>query len=164
MTARAPKYMSAGEVYEGLDKLEGEAHLCAMVQWRAGLRISEALALRRLDVDLTRNMLTVVAGKNGKTRTVPIHKELAQAFRSVKRPPRSGRYFKGHRSTMFRRYAAAGIKGTHSLRHSFSRHLMAEGIALNTIQLWLGHSHLRTTTDTYLPLVAADPAQMDRVA
>jgi integrase len=38
-----------------------------------GLRIAEALALTRADVDLTGGMLTVRAGKRGRTRLVPLH-------------------------------------------------------------------------------------------
>jgi integrase/recombinase XerD len=38
-----------------------------------GLRISEALALARQDVDLTEGLVTVRAGKAGKTRLVPLH-------------------------------------------------------------------------------------------
>lgn len=38
-----------------------------------GLRISEALALTGADVDLTNGMLTVRAGKRGRTRLVPLH-------------------------------------------------------------------------------------------
>jgi integrase/recombinase XerD len=38
-----------------------------------GLRISEALALSRDDVDLVHGVLTVRAGKNGRTRLVPLH-------------------------------------------------------------------------------------------
>lgn len=38
-----------------------------------GLRIAEALALTRADVDLTGGMLTVRAGKRGRARLVPLH-------------------------------------------------------------------------------------------
>ena len=38
-----------------------------------GLRISEALALTCVDVDLTDGVLTVRAGKRGRTRLVPLH-------------------------------------------------------------------------------------------
>ena len=38
-----------------------------------GLRISEALALTCGDVDLHRGVLTVRAGKRGRTRLVPLH-------------------------------------------------------------------------------------------
>jgi integrase len=40
---------------------------------REGLRISEALALSCADVDLAGGILTVRAGKRGRTRLVPLH-------------------------------------------------------------------------------------------
>ena len=44
-----------------------------------GLRISEALALACGDVDLAGGVLTVRAGKRGRTRLVPLHPSAAAA-------------------------------------------------------------------------------------
>ncbi len=46
-----------------------------------GLRISEALALSRADVDLVHGVLTVRAGKGGRTRLVPLHPSALQPLR-----------------------------------------------------------------------------------
>jgi integrase len=46
-----------------------------------GLRISEALALSRDDVDLARGVLTVRAGKGGRTRLVPLHPSALEPLR-----------------------------------------------------------------------------------
>jgi integrase len=46
-----------------------------------GLRISEALALTHADVDLTDGMLTVRAGKRGRTRLVPLHPSALRPLR-----------------------------------------------------------------------------------
>ena len=47
---------------------------------------------------------------------------------------------------------AAGKRiGTHTLRHSFARHMVANGIPLNQLQVWLGHESL-VTTQVYLKL------------
>jgi integrase len=46
-----------------------------------GLRISEALALRNEDVDLTRGMLTIHQTKFAKSRQVPMHRSAIQALR-----------------------------------------------------------------------------------
>ena len=46
-----------------------------------GLRISEALALSCEDVDLTHGVLTVRAGKGGKTRLVPLHPSALEPLR-----------------------------------------------------------------------------------
>lgn len=47
-----------------------------------GLRISEALALSRRDVDVDASLITVVAGKFHRSRLVPLHPTAAQALRT----------------------------------------------------------------------------------
>ncbi|MFM0101198.1 tyrosine-type recombinase/integrase [Paraburkholderia nemoris] len=47
-----------------------------------GLRISEALALRRLDVDLERGLLTIRQSKFRKSRLVPLHPTTTEALRA----------------------------------------------------------------------------------
>lgn len=56
-----------------------------------GLRISETLALRDEDVDLTRGMLTIHQTKFGKSRQVPLHPSTIKALRRY----RSGRDLSG---------------------------------------------------------------------
>ena len=42
--------------------------------------------------------------------------------------------------------------GTHTLRHSYARHLLLNGIPINYLSSWLGHSSIQTTP-IYLELV-----------
>ena len=56
-----------------------------------GLRISEALALTCGDVDLAEGMLTVRAGKRGRTRLVPLHPSALAPLRDYA-PDRARRY------------------------------------------------------------------------
>lgn len=51
----------------------------------AGLRISEAIALDRQDVDLGGGILTIRRTKFGKTRLVPVHRSTTQALRRYAR-------------------------------------------------------------------------------
>ena len=41
---------------------------------------------------------------------------------------------------------------THTLRHSYARHLLINGIPINYLSRWLGHSSIQTTL-IYLELV-----------
>ncbi len=87
-----------------------------------GLRISEALALAREDIDLTERMLIVRAGKAGKSRLVPLHPSALgplgayAAHRDhVDGSPNSGAFFRTDRDEQLT-YAA--VRGTFKrLRH-----------------------------------------------
>ena len=39
----------------------------------------------------------------------------------------------------------AGEVGTHTLRHSYARHLLMHGVPINYLSRWLGHSSIQTT-------------------
>ena len=42
--------------------------------------------------------------------------------------------------------------GTHTLRHSYARHYLLNGVPINHLSRWLGHSSIQTTL-IYLELV-----------
>ena len=149
-----------------------------LIQWRAGLRISEALALeaRDLQLDTDRPTLRVRRGKGERTRVVPVHPELEAALRlrldyggldshvtQTSRLIGVGRQQGTRWVTEARRRAVdagaldAGRHVTsHTLRHSYARHLLAHGIPLNVLSRWLGHRSIDTTL-VYLELLP-DPA------
>ena len=52
--------------------------------------------------------------------------------------------------------------GTHTLRHSYARHLLMNGIQINYLSRWLGHSSIQTTL-IYLELVPDQSGSLDRV-
>jgi integrase/recombinase XerC len=128
----------------------------------AGLRISEALAIRRGDAPAAGEALRIV-GKGGKERIVPILPVAAKAIDDYLRlcpmtlKP-AGPLFVGARGgplnprivqrAMARLRGALGLPETatpHALRHSFATHLLANGGDLRTIQELLGHASLSTT-------------------
>ena len=53
--------------------------------------------------------------------------------------------------------------GVHTLGHSAARHWLSEGIEINRVQLWLGHSDLRTTL-IYLALTPDSAVEMQGVS
>ena len=130
----------------------------------SGLRISEALSLKRRDVPLPgAGDVLVVTGKGNKTRMVPVlQKVLALINEYVTMCPHplpaEGPIFVGARGgplspriiqlTMERLRGALGLPDSatpHALRHSFATHLLSRGGDLRAIQELLGHASLSTT-------------------
>ena len=82
---RIPEYLEADEVNAIIRAAPNpKAKLLMLEQWRAGLRVSEALDLevRDLSLDTATPTLRVRSGKGGKTRLVPVHPELHRALDS----------------------------------------------------------------------------------
>ena len=49
--------------------------------------------------------------------------------------------------------------GNDTLRHSFAKHMVANGVPLNQLQAWLGHESL-ATTEVYLRLASDTGGRM----
>lgn len=129
----------------------------------AGLRISEALSLRRGDVPRSSRETLVILGKGGKVRQVPVLPQIVSAIEDylVQCPwkmPVDGPLFVGAKggplSPRIIQLAMESLRGAlglpetatpHALRHSFATHLLARGGDLRTIQELLGHASLSTT-------------------
>ncbi|MGL3105460.1 MULTISPECIES: tyrosine recombinase XerC [unclassified Bradyrhizobium] len=130
----------------------------------SGLRISEALGLKRREVPRPgEGDVLVVTGKGNKTRMVPVLQnvlELVQEYVAMcPYPlPAEGPIFVGARGgplspriiqlAMERLRGALGLPDSatpHALRHSFATHLLSRGGDLRAIQELLGHSSLSTT-------------------
>ena len=130
----------------------------------SGLRISEALGLKRRDVPRPgEGDVLVITGKGNKTRMVPVLQNVlalvADYVALCPHPlPPEGPIFVGARGgplspriiqlAMERLRGALGLPDSatpHALRHSFATHLLSRGGDLRAIQELLGHSSLSTT-------------------
>ena len=126
-----------------------------------GLRISEALGLKRADVGA--GDAVTVTGKGRKQRMVPLIPQVQKLiaayvalcpydlpdqeplFVGAKGGPLAARVVQ---LAMARARGALGLPETatpHALRHSFATHLLARGGDLRAIQELLGHASLATT-------------------
>ena len=80
-----PEYLETHEV-DALIRAapNSRAALLFLIQWRAGLRVSEALALEVRDLPLDSGLpkIHVRRGKGAKPRIVPVHPELHSALSS----------------------------------------------------------------------------------
>jgi integrase/recombinase XerC len=130
----------------------------------AGLRISEALSLKRGDVPLG-EALTIL-GKGRKERMVPVLPLLRDAvddyaakipfggapsaplFLSRRGKPMSAREAQGLMQRLRGRLGLSERATPHALRHSFATHLLQGGGDLRSVQELLGHASL-STTQTY---------------
>lgn len=130
----------------------------------SGLRISEALGLKRRDVPLPgAGDVLIVTGKGNKTRMVPVLQNVLSLIQDYVAicphplPPEAP-IFVGSRGgplrariiqlTMERLRGALGLPDSatpHALRHSFATHLLTRGGDLRAIQELLGHASLSTT-------------------
>lgn len=83
---KLPEYLEVEEV-NAIIRLapNPKAKLLMLEQWRAGLRVSEALDLevRDLSLDSAYPTLRVRCGRGGKSRLVPVHPELHSALTSA---------------------------------------------------------------------------------
>ena len=161
-----PHYWTADQVGRLLDALADhkrhQARVLALIMWRTGLRVSEALELEWRDLNYRAEPPTLIVrqSKSGRPRTVPLHDELAQLFANwpVKHSPRDKVVGLTMRTAL--RHIGDGIRwagldeespgtgkrlaGAHSLRHSADRHwLMVGRVPLNVASQWLRHANVR---------------------
>jgi integrase/recombinase XerD len=130
------------------------------VCYAAGLRISEAIALKPADIDSKRMTIRVQQGKGAKDRYVMLSKHLLVILRDWYRFSKPTTWmFPGlvpgthvTRETINTACTLAQKNSKlpkhvtpHSLRHAFATHLLEWGTDLRTIQLLMGHRSLSTT-------------------
>ena len=168
---RFPKTLSEGQVEALLGAPDvGSARgmrdrTMLEVLYATGLRVSELVGLRTVEVGLDEGVVRVV-GKGDKERMVPIGEEarhwieryLAAARRELLGRASADALFVTRRGgpmsrqmfwTLVKRYAiVAGVNAPlspHSLRHAFATHLLNHGADLRVVQLLLGHADISTT-------------------
>jgi len=139
------------------------------VCYAAGLRISEAIALKPTDIDSKRMTLRVDQGKGQKDRYVMLSERLLVILRDWYRAARPTPWLfpgviPGSHVTRegindacrlgHQRSGLAKPVTPHSLRHAFACHSLEYGTDLRTIQLLMGHRSLSTTA-RYLRLATS---------
>lgn len=137
------------------------------LMYASGLRVSEIIAIKFLQLRLNEGVIHIIGGKGNKERLVPFGAQAAswiQMYVNEARPSLLGeqqseflfigRYTGEHLSRqafwyLIKRYAMiAGIEGhlsPHTLRHAFATHLLNHGADLRVVQLLLGHADISTT-------------------
>ncbi len=129
--------------------------------WGCGLRISEALSLKRAEAPLPASLR--ILGKGGKTRLVPVLGAVREAvdayleaapfalepdeplFRAVRGGPLTPRHVQALTQRLRGALGLPDRATPHALRHAFATHLLGAGADLRSIQELLGHASLSTT-------------------
>lgn len=129
------------------------------VLYSAGLRISELLALKPDDINVSRSLIRVRQGKGRKDRftllSKPLIKKLTE-YRELYKPQvwlferTPGEPFT--ESIVSKRLKAAAREAgitkriyPHLLRHSFATHLIEQGTDLKIVKELMGHNSIKTT-------------------
>jgi integrase/recombinase XerC len=167
LAVASAKQMSDADLRAGEERepwiLARDAAVLALL-YGSGLRISEALSLKRKEIPAPgAGDVLVVKGKGNKERMVPVLPQVLKLIADYDAlcpydPGRDGPMFIGARGgplsprivqlAMARLRGALGLPSTatpHALRHSFATHLLARGGDLRAIQELLGHASLSTT-------------------
>jgi integrase/recombinase XerD len=132
-----------------------------------GLRASEVLGLKPVDLDFNEGFLSVI-GKGSKFRRIPVDSETlkqlhAHIYNNLRNQPNE-RIFKITRQDLFylvRKWGSIVSRNDlhpHELRHTFAVHFVKNGGDIRMLQQILGHSKLETTS-IYLQFKTKDLKQ-----
>jgi integrase/recombinase XerD len=180
--SKLPVVLSHEEMLLFFDHVTGMKYRAALMTcYGAGLRVSEAVALRIADIDSQRMLLRVEQGKGLKDRYAMLSERLLHVLRRYYiafRPShflfpswRENRHICTTSLQLACREAAvrSGLRKkitVHTLRHSFATHLLENGTDLRVIQVLLGHEQIDTTaryTRVSPQVVAATVSPLDRL-
>ena len=156
-----PDVLSKEEVRAILSAVVTDLRFWCMfsVLYSAGLRISELLALKPDDINVSRSLIRVRQGKGRKDRftllSKPLIKKLTE-YRELYKPKvwmferTPGEPFT--ESIVSKRLKAAAREAgitkriyPHLLRHSFATHLIEQGTDLKIVKELMGHNNIKTT-------------------
>jgi len=155
-----------GQLYKATETEQEKAIL--HMGYGCGLRVNEISQLNKEDLRLTENLIIVQKGKNSKRRLVPISDKISREmeafiFSLENKNDAVFTHTKGSRMkqwtlnkllkklikrTDFAKQLTSeelGKIGMHTLRHSIATHLLENGMKLEQVQQFLGHSFIEST-------------------
>jgi integrase/recombinase XerD len=159
---KLPVVLAPEEVQRFFDHVAGVKYRAVLLTcYGAGLRISEAVAVKHFDIDNKRMLLRVEHGKGGKDRYAmlsPCLLELLRAYFRILRPAKPWLFpsWRPHlhlsagavQTACREAWQRSGLSKSvtpHALRHAFATHLLENGVDSRVIQALLGHRRIDTT-------------------
>ncbi len=124
----------------------------------AGLRISEVLNLKKMDINTTASQIRVADGKGEKQRIVIINSKIISAIKEYEKSDNVDSEYLFHNSRgkvlnpstinkVFDEFSADGFHiNPHALRHFFCYHALESGAySINEVSNQAGHTSIKTT-------------------
>jgi integrase/recombinase XerD len=141
------------------EKKHEELKLIFALYYACGLRRNEGFKLTVNDIDFERKTIFIKQGKGYKDRIVPMNSNVYNAlqhyiynFRNLQKLQHKQLFITGTYSlnvSLQQLQKVSGIQGKHitlhTLRHSIATHLLQNGMSIESIALFLGHSSLEST-------------------
>ena len=158
--SKLPTVISKEEVLSIIESTNNIKHRCIVqLLYSSGLRRSELLNLKLIDVDSKRMLLRVEGSKGNKDRYTLLSQTALADLRMYFKEWKPKKYlFEGQTGGKYSAESVAKIvkrasvkSGTkqsvtpHVFRHSFATHLLESGVDLRQIQVLLGHGSSKTT-------------------
>ena len=168
ISKKIPNYLSRKEIdvlmsSPDLSTFKGVMHKCMLeVLYSTGLRISELVSIKIIDLDIKKNIIKI-KGKGNKERLVIIGKSASDSIKNYLRLGKNSDNIYLYSSSnklglhisvsyvykMVKKFLVTVTKNEkmspHSLRHSFATHLLDNGADLMSVKELLGHEDLTST-------------------
>ncbi len=143
-----------------------EEKMILNIGYGCGLRVQEMRDLNQKDIRLLEKIIVVEKGKNNKRRLVPISQKISQDISPLAPEWGTNALFLNNKGRRMQEWGFnARLKqlilktdfgqkltseelnkiGIHSLRHSIATHLLENGMKLEQVQKFLGHSNIEST-------------------
>lgn len=153
------QYWNREYINERIDAITNPSHqMLLRFLWYSGVRITEAVSIRKTDIDLQNYVMTVrwLKSRKYRTRIVPMHhllRSLLQVFTATLKA--EDRVFPITRQRAWQLTQKHLNGHPHQLRHSFAVNWLRCGGDIVTLHRILGHAKIQTTME-YLKIVPVD--------
>jgi site-specific recombinase XerD len=152
---KLPKVLEKDYILNKLSRIENLKHKAILsITFSVGLRVSEVVNLKIIDIDSKRMIINIRQSKGRKDRILPLSQKILELLRNYFKQYRPVEYlFNGQGSIKYSVKSCQQLykdlidnkTSFHCLRHSFATALLESGTNLRIIQELLGHSNSKTT-------------------
>lgn len=157
---KLPIVLSQEEVQKMFNACENLKHkIILSLLYSCGLRVSELINLQWSNIDRSRMVINIIAGKGKKDRQVMLSEQLIPLLESYWKQYKTKNFILG--GQFCEKYSSRSVGQvikqlakkakinkrvyTHLMRHNCFTHLVEAGLDINIVKLLAGHSDVRTT-------------------